>query len=109
MFCGCEGSCPACCVGEVENHRCNTCGREYCPRCHGISHGGPSSNVLSCSCTVHALLHSLPLCGFSQDVPDNWPERHFWTEVGDVGNINCLSCKEAAEEKLGRMVSDPSK
>ena len=50
--CGCEGSCPACRSGEVENHKCNRCGREFCSNCHGIKSGAPSASILSCSCTV---------------------------------------------------------
>ena len=50
MICFCEGSCPACIVGEVEDHRCNLCQREYCPTCHGIKSGDPSKNVLPCVC-----------------------------------------------------------
>jgi len=32
--CGCEGSCPVCRLGEVENHRCDRCGSRFCSQCH---------------------------------------------------------------------------
>ncbi len=46
---------------------------------------------------VHALLHGLPLCEFSIDVPAKWPPGHQWTEIRDIGNINCTGCKRKAE------------
>lgn len=33
--CGCEGSCPICRLGEVDNHKCGHCNVEFCPTCHG--------------------------------------------------------------------------
>jgi hypothetical protein len=48
--------------------------------------------------TVHALQGGQPLCGFSQDIPANWPSSHAWTEVDDLENINCCACKSKAEE-----------
>lgn len=50
MACSCEGSCPCCFVGEVENHKCGNCKREFCSVCHGIKSGNPHHNVLTCSC-----------------------------------------------------------
>jgi hypothetical protein len=35
--CGCEGSCPICRTGEVDNHTCNACKANFCPTCHGIA------------------------------------------------------------------------
>lgn len=35
--CGCEGSCPICRTGEVDNHTCNNCKAIFCPTCHGIA------------------------------------------------------------------------
>ncbi len=37
VACGCEGSCPVCSFGDVEDHKCVTCMTEFCPKCHGIS------------------------------------------------------------------------
>ncbi len=48
--CRCEGSCPACILGEVEEHECNRCKRTFCSRCYGIESGPPSRNVGRCSC-----------------------------------------------------------
>jgi hypothetical protein len=53
--CGCEGSCPVCSIGEVDDHRCDSCGSKFCPECHGvISPEGrgtvPSLNVSPCRC-----------------------------------------------------------
>lgn len=51
MACSCEGSCPCCFVGEVENHKCNHCKREFCNVCHGIKSGNSHHNVLACNCS----------------------------------------------------------
>jgi len=48
--CGCEGSCPACRTGEVDDHKCYYCGVEFCPKCHGITNNIESENVLPCKC-----------------------------------------------------------
>ncbi|KKU49866.1 MAG: hypothetical protein UX71_C0005G0079 [Parcubacteria group bacterium GW2011_GWA1_47_10] len=50
--CGCEGSCPSCILGEVEDHECNRCKRIFCPHCHGIKMGAPSKKVKYCSCPI---------------------------------------------------------
>ena len=47
--CGCEGSCPVCRLGEVDNHGCNRCGAKFCPKCHGVINK-VSENVLLCRC-----------------------------------------------------------
>ena len=49
---------------------------------------------------VHALLYGQPLCGFSTGVPRDWPPDHKWTQVSDLGNINCPGCKDEAEKHL---------
>ena len=48
--CGCEGSCPVCRTGEVDDHKCNRCGAEFCSKCHGIANDVKSENVLPCKC-----------------------------------------------------------
>ncbi len=48
--------------------------------------------------TVHALREGLPLCGFSRDVPVNWPEGNFWTSAENVKCITCPTCKAEAEK-----------
>jgi hypothetical protein len=56
--CGCEGSCPICLLGEVDDHKCNKCGAVFCPKCHGLLPIGrvasvhTALNVLPCSCKV---------------------------------------------------------
>jgi len=52
MACLCEGSCPCCFFGEVENHKCNRCKREFCNVCHGIKSGNSHHNVLACDCAT---------------------------------------------------------
>ncbi len=46
----CEGSCPVCRIGEVDNHRCSRCEVEFCPDCYGIANKIKSENVLPCTC-----------------------------------------------------------
>ena len=38
--CGCEGSCLICYLGEVGDHKCDRCGVEFRPRCHGVTKWG---------------------------------------------------------------------
>ena len=45
---------------------------------------------------VHALLHGQPLCGFTHNLPKDWPEGHVWTGKEDVQNITCPHCKAEA-------------
>jgi len=48
--CGCEGSCPICRIGEVDDHKCDSCGAKFCPKCHGSTNRKFSPNVKPCSC-----------------------------------------------------------
>lgn len=48
--CSCEGICPVCRIGEVENHKCSRCLTEFCPVCHGTMPKYKAENVLSCIC-----------------------------------------------------------
>lgn len=53
--CGCEGSCPVCRIGEVDDHKCDHCGAKFCPKCHGILNPEgkgttPPLDVLPCRC-----------------------------------------------------------
>jgi len=52
--CGCEGSCPICRHGEVDNHVCDRCRTQYCFVCHGITSSTqfPSSGIPPCSCEI---------------------------------------------------------
>ena len=43
--CGCEGSCPVCRVGEVDNHECDRCGTKFCATCHGYTYKHPDAPI----------------------------------------------------------------
>lgn len=48
--------------------------------------------------TIHILFHGLPICGFSREVPANWPEGHKWISIDDRElhqHLNCEGCKQA--------------
>ena len=55
--CGCEGSCPVCRIGEIENHKCNRCLFEFCPVCHGTMPKYKAENVLPCLCPRNVFTH----------------------------------------------------
>lgn len=42
------------------------------------------------SVNVHGLRNGLPLCGFTTDVPRDWPPEHKWSS--EVDEINCAGC-----------------
>ncbi|HXF44409.1 MAG TPA: hypothetical protein VNK70_03030 [Candidatus Paceibacterota bacterium] len=46
---------------------------------------------------VHGLLACRPLCGFSDLLPVHWPRGHFWTEVKNAKDMNCVLCRQVAE------------
>jgi len=51
--CGCEGSCPICQLGEVDDHRCDCCKTIFCPHCHGVVNLGseaPTAGWQRCQC-----------------------------------------------------------
>ena len=47
---------------------------------------------------VHVLHEGRPLCGFSNDVPANWPGGHLWVGIKDVEDSTCAGCKSKAQE-----------
>jgi hypothetical protein len=49
---------------------------------------------------IHALWHGFPLCGFSRDVPKNWPGGNCWIAARDAepSNITCEGCREKLKE-----------
>lgn len=49
--------------------------------------------------TVHILRHGMPLCGFSRDVPRDWPPGHLWVGLDDQTMATCLGCKAKLENK----------
>jgi len=42
---------------------------------------------------VHVLVHGLPMCGFTRDVPRDWPGGHVWTRAGSGECISCSQCR----------------
>lgn len=55
--------------------------------------------------TVHVLKHGLPRCGFSKEVPRDWPRGNVWVATqeelqelpaGGSPCFNCMNLKEAA-------------
>lgn len=40
---------------------------------------------------THILHEGLPICHFSQEVPEKWPPGHTWVREGDE-NVNCEGC-----------------
>lgn len=77
--CGCEGSCPICDIGEVDNHKCNRCEVQFCIKCHGILNGVKSENVLPCKCKMkhRYRLYEVPLEGF----PGSYGYCELWDYV----------------------------
>lgn len=55
--CSCEGSCPVCRIGTVENHKCNRCRFEFCPACHGTMPKYKAKNVLPCLCRQNIFVY----------------------------------------------------
>lgn len=41
---------------------------------------------------VHMLYHGYPLCGFTTEIPANWPEGHSWVSVMDAEHATCPEC-----------------
>jgi len=58
--CGCEGSCPVCRVGEVDDHKCADCGAEFCPKCHGTKGKITSDSVMPCKCKRRKVEDKMP-------------------------------------------------
>lgn len=47
--------------------------------------------------TVHALIHGMALCRFSNETPSKWPEGHAWVCPEEETRITCAACKEKAK------------
>jgi hypothetical protein len=47
------------------------------------------------SAIIHGLSCGLPLCGFSDEVPANWPDNNLWVPSHEEEKITCEQCKEA--------------
>lgn len=44
---------------------------------------------------VHVLSGGAPLCGFSTDTPNMWPDNHVWVHVRDCEKATCPDCVSA--------------
>jgi hypothetical protein len=56
---------------------------------------------------IHVLRAGLPLCGFSNDIPANWPEGHLFVSVEEIANATCHRCRIAAvKEDAARQILD---
>ena len=50
--------------------------------------------------TVHILLAGRPLCGFSSELPKDWPNDHRFVSHGEYeGDATCSECKVASAER----------
>jgi len=45
---------------------------------------------------VHLLWHGLPLCGFTLEMPCDWPDGHVWTTLRS--EVSCTGCARRAGE-----------
>jgi len=89
--CGCEGSCPVCRIGEVDDHKCGRCGVEFCPKCHGITNGIESENVLPCKCekNCNKCKDTGVIETGNNDFPCDCPagDRALFNEAGVIGPV----------------------
>lgn len=52
--------------------------------------------------TVHVLEAGLPLCGFTDAVPRDWPQGHGWIFPSDYSlHLNCEGCRQKLGELKG--------
>lgn len=45
---------------------------------------------------IHVLVHGLPICGFSHELPCNWPLGHKWVRAEEHSDATCSSCRKLA-------------
>ena len=48
---------------------------------------------------IHILRAGLTLCGFSREVPRDWPEGHKWVAESDEPLATCVSCKDTLSKE----------
>ena len=89
MTCSCEGSCPCCFVGEVDNYKCDNCKREFCDKCHGIKSGNSHHNVLNCDCVA----------GVKTKVQVITKKVITTDDSGHFGFMSCGACGANAKEE----------
>jgi len=41
---------------------------------------------------VHILWHGLPMCGFTTEIPEDWPEGHKWVSRLEREDATCENC-----------------
>lgn len=52
--------------------------------------------------TLHVLHYGQPICGFTTDTPDKWPEGHRWIGIEDWNQLsNCPGCRDRAAAMTG--------
>lgn len=90
---------------KVEVLRTGKVTKPFHPRgCHACGTKGARN--------MHILMHGLPLCRFSTEVPRDWPRGHWWAGLNmrDVPKVNCRVClKRAApqcHEELRKVVEE---
>jgi hypothetical protein len=49
--------------------------------------------------TVHILHHGLPLCGFSHELPRDWPPGHKWVGKDEAELATCALCQDRANQR----------
>ena len=89
--------------GVVENFRIAKDGERFrCPSCgtkfiKALGKWCPELDI-----TVHVLLAGLPLCGFSDALPRDWPGGHAWVHGGEdeIEMVTCALCRRLAEQRL---------
>jgi hypothetical protein len=43
--------------------------------------------------TIHVLHHGFPICGFTREMPKDWPQGHLWVRKDDAALATCPRCR----------------
>ena len=46
---------------------------------------------------IHAMYSGYPLCGFSDELPRDWPAGHGFVSYSQIVKITCPECRTEAE------------
>lgn len=46
---------------------------------------------------IHGLHYGYPLCRFTWEKPNDWPNGHVWAPAWKTEEITCVRCKTEAE------------
>ena len=57
----------------------------------------PKKEIPREDCVMHGIRQGLPLCGFTSNIPIEWPDGHRWTGFPDIDNMTCEKCIEEAK------------